>query len=588
MAIQVLPSLIIDQIAAGEVVERPASVVKELLENSLDAGAGRVEIEIQSGGVRLIRVTDDGVGIPKMELPLALARHATSKIGCLDDLENLQFLGFRGEALPSIASVSRLKLTSSTGEKDVGWCVESEAGVMGAQRPAPHPRGTSVEVRDLFHAIPARRKFLRKERTELSHVEVVVRSLALARFDVEWRLRHNQRSSLILAPACTRIEQEARLGEVCGRGFLEHARFFERQIEGIRLWGWLADPTFSRSQADMQYSFVNGRFVRDKVLRHAVRLGYQDVLYQSRQPAFVIFLELDAGRVDVNAHPSKLEIRFRDSRLVHDFVFRTVEAALASTPELGGSVPVRLPTHVHPSGPSGHGASQKALGLREGYEAREILPSHRKLQSLGGQPFLQNRDEEIPPLGFALGQLLGIYILAESQDGLIIIDMHAAHERIVYERLKTAFGEEKLVSQTLLVPITLQVSPVEAELVDSYRKELEQVGIVTIRRGPKEIQVQSVPLLLEGSEVEPLVRDVLADLTEGKGTHRVEFCADTLLATMACHGSVRANRKLENSEMNALLREMERTERIDQCNHGRPTWTRITVSELDRLFLRGH
>jgi DNA mismatch repair protein MutL len=581
-----LPPQLIDQIAAGEVIERPASALKELVENSLDAGAKRVDIEIQAGGTRLIRIRDDGVGIVKDELSLALSRHATSKIASLEGLERVATLGFRGEALPSIASVAHLKLTSRAEGEDSGWSIECDGGQLGSLRPAAHPPGTTLEVRDLFFNTPARRKFLRTERTEFSHIDTVVRSLSLARFDVSWQLRHNQRANIALPEAQNREEYEARLSQVCGEEFLTHARYFERDIEGLRFFGWLADPAFSRSQANMQYTFVNGRVVRDKVLRHAVRLGYQDVLFQSRQPAYVVFLELDPRRVDVNAHPAKLEIRFRDSRLVHDFVFRTVEAALASTLESGQRETLRSPAGAI-VGTAEHSVQQRPLGLSgrpHAAEVREVLPLYAALHS---RPAPQPADQESPPLGFALGQLSGIYILAENSEGLIIVDMHAAHERITYERLKQSFGESKLKGQSLLVPIALKVSEREAEAVESNATELARLGFVVRRRGPEEIQITEVPLILQGAEVAVLMCDVLSDLLATEGVDRVEAAADELLATMACHSAIRANRQLDIAEMNALLREMERTERSDLCNHGRPTWTRITVAELDRLFLRG-
>jgi DNA mismatch repair protein MutL len=586
VAIRVLPSQLIDQIAAGEVVERPASAVKELIENSLDAGAKRIDIEIEAGGTRLIRITDDGSGIPRDDLPLALSRHATSKISSLDDLERVGTLGFRGEALPSVASVARLEMTSRAEREDSAWRIACDGGELSAPRPAAQPHGTTVEVRDLFFNTPARRKFLKTERTEFSHVEAAVRGFALVRFDVEWRLKHNQRAILALPAATRRAQREERLGHVCGSAFLEHARYFERQIEGMRLSGWLADPTFSRSQADMQHTFVNGRLVKDRVLRHAARLGYEDVLFQARQPAYVVYLELDSRRVDVNAHPAKLEIRFRDSRLVHDFVFRTIEAALASTLESEPGSAERPPARAAGLDSAG-AAQQNALGLgarRGAADVRDALPLYQILHS---RPAQTMPDEDVPPLGFALGQLLGIYILAENRDGLIIVDMHAAHERITYERLKQALGDDKLKAQPLLMPLLLKVSKREAELVERDGEELERLGFLAVRRGPDEVQVSAVPALLDGAETESLLRDVLADLAETESAHRVESSVNELLATMACHSAVRANRKLELAEMNALLREMEGTERSDQCNHGRPTWTRITVAELDRLFLRG-
>ncbi|NNC63371.1 MAG: DNA mismatch repair endonuclease MutL [Gammaproteobacteria bacterium] len=586
MSIRILPSTLVDQIAAGEVIERPASALKELIENSLDAGATRIDVELANGGTRSIRVTDNGRGIDAEQLALALSRHATSKIASLDDLENVATLGFRGEALPSMASVGRFKLTSRAAAAEEGWSVESEGGALVDPRPAPHPLGTTAELRDLFYNVPARRKFLRTERTELSHADHVVRNLALARFDVEWRLRHNQRDILRLPRAETREQRETRVGEVCGAAFLEHARFFEREIEGLRIWGWLADPTFSRSQADMQYTFVNGRFVRDKVLRHAARLGYEDVLFGSRHPAYVIYLELDPRRVDVNAHPAKLEIRFRDSRLVHDFVFRTIEAALAAGVDSGEAASARPPAQVHTLG-GAPGAQQAALQLPEravSASTADVLPLYERLHA---RPAPKVAEGETPPLGFALAQLAGIYVLAENDEGLIIIDMHAAHERVTYERLKASLEETKVAAQPLLVPLTLKVASAEADLIEAWRDELAKVGLEAVRRGPDEIQISAVPRLLENTDVEALLRDVLSDLAENKGTHRVEAVVNELLATMACHGALRAHRRMTLDEMNALLREMETTERSDQCNHGRPTWTRITIADLDRLFLRG-
>ena len=586
MTIRVLPPQLIDQIAAGEVIERPASALKELVENSLDAGAKRVDIEIQAAGTRLIRIRDDGVGIAKDELSLALSRHATSKITSLDGLESVATLGFRGEALPSIGSVAHLKLTSRVEGEDTGWSIESDGGDLSSLRPAAHPRGTTLEVRDLFFNVPARRKFLRTERTEFAHIDTVVRSLSLARFDVAWQLRHNQRANLALPQAQSREDHEARLSQVCGESFLEHARYFERELEGMRLFGWLADPTFSRSQADMQYTFVNGRVVRDKVLRHAVRLGYQDVLFQARQPAYVVFLEIAPRRVDVNAHPAKLEIRFRDSRLVHNFVFRTVEAALATTLESGQRDTLRPPAHAAED-KTVESARQRLLGLvgRRGAAAVRETVSHYDV--VHSRPVPQPAEHELPPLGYALAQLAGIYILAENREGLIIVDMHAAHERITYERLKQSLGEDKLKGQPLLVPISLKVSAREAEAVEVHAEELSRLGLVAVRRGPEEIQITEVPQLLQETEVEPLMRDVLSDLLATAGVRRVAGAADELLATMACHAAIRANRQLDLEEMNALLREMESTERSDQCSHGRPTWSRITIAELDRLFLRG-
>jgi DNA mismatch repair protein MutL len=443
-----------------------------------------------------------------------------------------------------------------------------------------------VELRDLFFNVPARRRFLRTQRTEFQHAVAVVRNLALARFDVEWHLSHNERDVFKLARALDRAQREARLSEVCGPEFLAHARYFDREIEGLRIAGWLADPNFSRSQADMQYTFVNGRFVRDKVLRHAVKLGYEDVLFGSRQPAYVVYLELDPRRVDANAHPAKLEIRFRDSRLVHDFVFRTVEAALATRVETGAESGQRPPTAAHGT-PQDRVAQQARLQLAEQPSAvnlREALPLYERLhrRAPNAAPVTQ-----APPLGYALAQLSGIYVLAENDEGLIIVDMHAAHERVMYERLKASLAATKLSPQPLLVPISVQLAAAEADCLETWATALATLGFEIDRRSPNEVQVSAAPMLLDRVDIEALLRDVVSDLAADRGAQRIEATINELLATMACHSALRAHRRLTIDEMNALLREMESTERSDQCNHGRPTWTKITVAELDRLFLRG-
>ena len=599
MSIRILPSQLIDQIAAGEVVERPASVVKELVENSLDAGARSIAVDVEAGGASLIRVTDDGHGIPRDELPLALSRHATSKIATLEDLEALVSMGFRGEALPSIASVARLMLTSRVAGDDHAWQIACTGGELGDPRPAARASGTTVEVRDLFFNTPARRKFQRSEKTELGHVDAVLRNLALARFDVEFRLTSNGRTVLALPRAVEgRDEEERRVAGICGEEFMQHARYFSRTIEGVAAHGWLAAPAFSRSQADMQFTFVNGRFVRDKLLRHAVRLGYQDVLFQARQPAYVLHLALDPRRVDVNAHPAKLEIRFRDSKLVHDFVFRTVQTALASTLDGASDVAAAAPVHgadlareplrLYSSAQQGHlplapGAVQEPRDRMAAY-----VPLYERLHGRPPQsPAATGDGPAVPPLGYALAQLSGIYVLAQNAAGLIIVDMHAAHERITYEKLKAALAAQRLQSRPLLVPVSFEVSALEADLVEQFADDLAAVGLELVRRGPEHLLVSAVPLLLEGEDVEPMVRDLLSDLADGQGVGRIEALTNELLATMACHAAVRANRRLSIEEMNALLREMERTERSEACNHGRPTWTSVSLEDLDRLFLRG-
>lgn len=584
MSIRQLPLQLIDQIAAGEVVERPASVLKELLENSLDAGAARIEIDIEKGGAARCRVTDDGSGIPRDELRMALQRHATSKIASLDDLESVATLGFRGEALPSMASVSRLRLSSRPQGSDSGWAVECEGGVLSEPVPAPQTAGTTVDVRNLFYNTPARRKFLRTEKTEFSHLDKVARRVALSRFDVEFLLRHNRRPVFRLAPAHERAEKERRVAEICGAEFMRSAMFVEREGAGLKLWGWLALPTFSRSQADLQYFYVNGRMVRDKVVNHAVRSGYGDVLFHGRHPAYVLYLEMDPKGVDVNAHPQKHEVRFRDSRLVHDFIFRTVEATLASTqpgceaatpgaPSGGG--PARLP-------PTSGVMHQSAMPL----QAADQMSAYARLAETVPESLPAGEGSELP-LGTAIAQLHGVYILAQNAQGLIIVDMHAAHERITYEALKKSFEDGKLVTQPLLVPQKLSVSPTEAAAAEQHIETLQQLGLGVDPIGPDTVLIRQIPALLREGNPEQLVRDLLADLVEHERSHRLEETVNALLASMACHGSIRANRKLTLPEMNALLREMEQTERADQCNHGRPTWTRLTMDELDRLFMRG-
>lgn len=602
MPIRRLPPQLVDQIAAGEVVERPASVVKELLENSLDAGARRVEIEVEQGGCALVRVRDDGAGIPADELSSALDRHATSKITSLDDLEQVVSLGFRGEALPSIASVSRLTLTSRPAEATEAWRVLSEGGQMLDPEPAPAPTGTCVEVRDLFYNTPARRRFLRTDRTELGHVDAMVRRIGLGRFDTAISLSAGRRSQLRLPAGQDETSRLRRLAAVCGEAFVEHCLYIEREVDGLRLWGWLAQPGFSRAQPDLQHVYLNGRALRDRLLSHAVRHGYRDVLYHGRQPAYVLFLDMDPALVDVNAHPAKTEVRFRDSRRVHDFVFRSVEQALATThPREAAAVTSEPPgadTVVSSSSRESaawawSGRSDQA-GLALGGPLPWVLGSPPAGTSSGGVadgtdgvPGPASTAQEIPPLGFALAQLHGVYILAQNAEGLVLVDMHAAHERIVYERLKRAMAEGGVALQPLLVPESLAVSTAEAERAEQHCARLRDMGLHIDRQGPERLVIRAVPAMLAGADAAQLVRDVLGDLGELGASARIEQAQHDLLATLACHGSVRANRRLTCEEMNALLRDMEATERADQCNHGRPTWTVLPLRQLDALFLRG-
>jgi len=587
MSIRRLPAQLVNQIAAGEVVERPASVLKELLENSLDAGARRIEIEVDAGGLKLCRVRDDGSGIARDEIDIALDRHATSKIESLEDLERVATLGFRGEALPGIASVSRLVLSSRVEDSDSGWRVQVEGGQVERGQPVAHPRGTSVEVRDLFYNTPARRKFMRTEKTEFGHLDKVARRIALSRFDVAFRLTRNQRAVMDLPAATDQAARDRRVREICGAEFVDHSLSIDHQASGMRLWGWLGLPTFSRAQADLQYFYLNGRMIRDKVVSHAIRTAYSDVLYHGRHPAYVLFLEMDAGRVDVNAHPTKHEVRFRDSRAVHGFLCSTVERALAETQPREGA------TGAAPSmAPPARGVSsgtQQSMGLHVadhgGLEAFSMLAA--TVPEEGPLAAALPEAAEDWPLGSALAQLHGTYILAQNRHGLVLVDMHAAHERIVYERLKQSMGEGAVRAQPLLVPPTVRVSRAEADLAETHGEDLGRLGLEIRRTGPESLSVRKAPSLLKDADIACLVRDVLSDLASHGQTRRVEASVNELLSTMACHGSVRANRKLTIPEMNALLRDMERTERSDQCNHGRPTWTQLRLDELDRLFLRG-
>src|SRR5688572_15163444 len=566
MPIRILEGPLVDQIAAGEVIERPASVVKELVENALDSGARQVAIDVEHGGIRLIRVRDDGGGIPAAELPLALARHATSKIASLADLERVGTLGFRGEALPSIASVSSLRIVSRERGAAGAAAVESVDGVAAGAAPAAHPPGTTVEVRDLFHRVPARRKFLRAEATEYQHILRTVTRLALSRFDVAFTLSHNRREQITLPPAAGRREREGRIAKLVGPDFVAAARHVEFAQAGLALDGWIGLPSASRAQADRQYLFVNGRMVRDRLLGSAARLGYRDVSYGDRHPAWVLYLTLDPLQVDVNAHPQKLELRFRDARAVHDFLFRTVERALA---ESGHAPAVRASF----AAPAWGGDSAAAAPSMSGGHVADA-------------PGRAGPDVE-QPLGQAIAQLHGVYIVAQSAEGMVLVDMHAAHERILYERLKAALDSGRGPRQALLVPALLETTEAEAALAEQHAEELAAAGFTVDRAGPATLAVREVPVALAGADVAGVLADALADLGAGGTAHRIDASQNELLANIACRSAVRAHRQLTVPEMNALLRDMERTERSGQCSHGRPTWTRLTLAELDRIFLRG-
>jgi len=584
--IRLLPPQLADQIAAGEVVERPASVVKELVENSLDAGARRIDIELQQGGIGLIRVRDDGSGIAREDLPLALCRHATSKIVALADLDAVATLGFRGEALASIASVSRLTLTSSTGDR--GWSVRSEDG-QAALAPAPHPRGTTVEVRELFYNTPARRRFLRTERTEYLRIEEVVRRLALGHPRVAIRIRHNDRQTQEYRAAADPVATERRLAALCGQPFLEQARHLEMIHGDLRLRGWIALPTFSRSQADLQYFFVNGRSVRDKLVTHAVRQAYRDLLYQQRHPAFVLFLELPPGEVDVNVHPTKHEVRFRAAREIHDFLFGTLHRALAEiTPGDARPTPARFAAPVVAPAASGERQAPMPLTAPTPAAVGEQLAAYRALHPGAAAPGPAPQPEAAEaPLGHALAQLKGAYILAENRTGLVLVDMHAAHERVLYERMKADYRAGALASQPLLVPIELVVGPAEADAAEDCADAFRALGFEVDRSGPANLRIRAIPALLRAGDAEPLVRDVLADLMTTGGTERLGAHIEQVLGNLACRAAVHVNHQLSVAEMNALLRAMETTPYSGQCNHGRPTWTQLAVEELDQLFLRG-
>jgi len=590
MSIRQLPSHLVNQIAAGEVVERPASVVKELLENSLDSGATRIEIDLEQGGTKLIRIRDNGCGIPPDELTLALSRHATSKIATLEDLEQVASLGFRGEALPSIASVSRLRLTSCEAGGDSGFSVTVSNEGPGDAEPAAHPPGTTVEVRDLFYNTPARRRFLRTERTEFGHVDKLVQRIVLSRFGVAFRFSHNGKVLFDLPAATTREMQEQRIGRICSKNFIEHALYVEHTSGDLRLWGWVARPTFSRSQPDMQHVYLNGRVIRDKVVSHSVKLAYRDVLFHGRHPACVLFLEMDPKAVDVNAHPAKHEVRFRDSRPVHDFVRRTIESVLAETrpgddAATGAQVPADA-AQLLPDMPQEF-RQQRPIGLSSQTGADRGGAYTGLMADAQAAVVRDLQDADIPPLGYAIAQLHGVYILAENQDGLIIVDAHAAHERVTYEKLKAAFAEDGVQSQPLLIPLQINVGEAEADLAEARAADFRQLGLEVDRSGPDTLTLRQVPVLLGDKNAESLLRDMLSDIAETGSSERLQDQQDEILSTMACHGSVRANRQLTHHEMNALLREMEATERSDQCNHGRPTWSALSMKDLDRLFHRG-
>jgi len=606
MRIQSLPTQLINQIAAGEVVERPSSIVKELVENCFDAGATQITIDIAMGGIRVIKIRDNGCGIDKDDLALALSRHATSKIANLQDLEQVSSMGFRGEALPSISSVAKLTLISRTETAECAWKVSADGSETNfGPQPDPHPKGTTVDVRDLFYNTPARRKFLKKEKTEFSHIENLIKKMALSRFDIGFTLNHNQKQVINLQPADSLAEQEQRIASICGSAFIENSVKIDFEASGLQLTGWVGLPTFSRSQQDMQFFYVNKRLIKDRLVTHAIKQAYQDVLFHGRHPVYVLFLELAPALVDVNAHPAKLEVRFREGRMVHDFLFKALHRSLADirpgeeqnkVTKIEEFTPVQSelseqPHTIKNRSFTSNQPAQTSLPLKvseqiEAYSAlypKEDASKHSEFQQQGDL----NVSEGMPPLGYAIAHLHSIFILSETEKGIILVDAHAAHERVNYERLKKQYHGGNVPSQPLLLPLKIQVSRSEADVVEQQHEFFTSLGFELNRSAPETIILRSTPAILGKEDMDALIRDILADIVTNGMSQRVLERSNEILATMACHGSVRANRKLTIDEMNALLREMEKTERIGQCNHGRPTWIELTTADLDKFFLRG-
>ena len=586
-AIHLLPDLLINQIAAGEVIERPASALKELLENSLDAGASDIAVQLEGGGIKLLRVRDNGKGIARDDLPLALMRHTTSKIASLDDLQRVASMGFRGEALASMAAVAQLSLSSSTALDAHGWKVEARDGQMSEPAPTSHAQGSTVELRELYFNTPARRKFLKSEATEFAHCEETFKRIALSRPDVAFSLQHNGRTvwQLPVQPPAERIA--AILGEEFGHAAVS----VERQTANLLLQGFAALPAYSRSTRDAQYFFVNGRFVRDKVAGHALRQAYQDILHHQRHPAFVLFLDLPPEQVDVNVHPAKSEVRFRENQGVHQFIFHTLQQAL-SIPASGGQGAAGTDSKPAPAQPQqqhiGLGTAQQAAAYRlwEMQTGKEEGESGKITPTLYS-PLTTRHSPEFPPLGYALAQLSGIYILAQNAHGLAVVDMHAAHERIVYEKFKAALDAERIATQPLLIPVTFHAEPLDVATAEANQQALDRLGFDIAPLSPTTLAVRAMPVMLRQAEAETVAFEVLRELREYGASRALTERRDELLATIACHAAVRANHALSITEMNALLREMEQTERTGQCNHGRPTWFQLSLTDLDKMFMRG-
>ncbi|HEX9397713.1 MAG TPA: DNA mismatch repair endonuclease MutL [Burkholderiales bacterium] len=563
--IRVLPELLVSQIAAGEVVDRPASVLKELLENSLDAGAQAITVSLDEGGVKRLQVEDDGAGIARAELPLALARHATSKIASLEDLEAVATLGFRGEALASIASVSRFSILSRAREAAHASLIAAEGGGAGEVAPAARAPGTTVTVSELYFNTPARRKFLRTEATEFGHCDEVFRRVALARPDVAFSLRHNGRVSRHLRPQSA----AERVGALLGAEFAAASVAIDARAGPLHLTGLAGTPQAAKARADAQYFFVNGRYVRDRLLAHAAREAYQELLHGERQPAYVLFLDLDPRGVDVNVHPAKTEVRFRDSRAVHQFVRHALERALAP-----GAA----------EAPVSYAVFSQQKSIQPSFALAQPAPAYQAFMA-AAQPLPVSAT--IPPLGYALGQLHGVYILAQNEAGLVLVDMHAAHERIVMEKLKLGIDAGAVARQSLLVPAVLSAEALDVATAEENQAALARLGLEMTVSGPNELTVRAAPALLAGGDIVGLARNLLKDLRDYGASQVLSARQNELLASMACHAAVRANRMLSVTEMNALLREMEETERSGSCNHGRPTWYQLTLADLDKLFLRG-
>lgn len=612
--IRILSPQLANQIAAGEVVERPASVVKELLENALDAGASLIDIELEKAGVQRIYIRDNGCGIAYDDLPLALARHGTSKIQQEDDLFNIHTLGFRGEALASIASIAKVTVTSQHQDANEAWQLTAEPSVAEPIcKPVAHPPGTSIEVRELFFNVPVRRKFLKSETTELAHIEELVKRLALSHFDVGFKLKHNNKVLWHVPPAHTPFEQEQRLAVLLGKNFLANVVSLQLTHGDLTLSGWLGLPTYARAQADQQYFYINQRMVRDKIVNHAVRQAYQDVLYGQRNPVFILYLTCDPTMVDVNVHPTKQEVRFHDSRTIHDFIASTLTAAIADLRPQATPALEEIPKPTAPSSDSDIRVNptpnlyqwtkpqQSQLQVQDSMQAYEYLsqtatvvplPEPQPLETLVVDVPLQviappQVSATAPALGYALAQVHGIYILAQSANGLVLIDMHAAHERIVYEQMKAALADKQVARQALLLPLKVPLATQEADLAEQQQAVLAEVGFVYDRRSPESLSLSAIPQALTQNEAVSLLCDVLADLKVHGQSRRVQDVLLEKLGNFACRHSIRAHRTLSMAEMNALLRTMEQTPRYGQCNHGRPTVVHLTLADLDKLFLRG-